>query len=275
MAILGFIESIVLLVLSILKMDDPALLATICLSLLSSIIGVGNKWTLNLPKRKHPGLITPPGNVVIRYPNGNFLIVQCHEDVARELYFAPENIKYLISHSWEYRMISLVGTFLLMIGVICLSNASTFLQISFAIAYMILNAAYWVVAALPSEMHWDMSCFEVLDECFEKKAAQVKVLSNKVHADKFVEYNQTFTQALWKAIVVTKNVKWIKRSKAAPRTRAWDEWLRQAKRVALTKGSRNVRVGDKMVKVWEVPSWNPQEALNELIKTHMDDSDTE
>jgi len=163
-----------------------------------------------------------------------------------------------------------------MIGIICLSNASTFLQISFAVAYMILNAAYWVVAALPSEVHWDMSCFEVLDECFEKKAVQSKALKNKVHTNNpFVEYNQTFTQALWKVIVVTKNIKWIKRSKAAPRTRAWDEWLRQAKRAARTKGYRKEKIGNKMVKVWEVPSWNPQGALNELIKMHMGDSDTD
>lgn len=270
-AILGLVESVVLLALSIWKEDGSALLATISLSLLSSIIGVGNKWTLNLPKRKRPGLLTPPGNVVIRYPRGNFLVVQCHEDVARELYFAPENIKYLISHSWEYRIISLVGTFLLMVGVICLSNASTILQISFAAAYMILNAAYWVVAALPSEMHWDMSCFEVLDQCFEEKGAQKMLMNN----NSFVELNHTFTQALWKVIVATKNIKWIKRSKAAPRTRAWDEWLRLAKRVATTTKFRDEIIGGKVVRVWEVPSWNPQEVLNELIKAHMDDSDTD
>jgi len=273
LAILGFVESVVLLALSVLNRDDAAVIATVCLSVLSTVIGVGNKWTLNLPKRKQPGMITPPGDVVIRYPNGNFLIVQCHEDVARELYFAPENINYLITRSWAYRLLSLIGTFLLMLGVICLSNASIFLQIGFAVAYMILNAAYWIVAALPSEMHWDMSCFEVIDQCFETNTARKN--TDKGGTNDLIEYNHTFTQALWKAIVVTKSVKWVKRSKAAPRTLAWDEWLRQAKRLAHTKSFRDEKIGNKVVKVWEVPSWDSQGALNELIKQHIDDSDTD
>src|ERR1019366_6032763 len=161
------------------------------LSLVSSVIGLSNKWTLNLPKRSQQGGSTPPGNVVIRYSNGNFLIVQCNEDVARELFFAPENMKYLVAQSSEYRMISLVGTFLLMVGVICLSNASTPLQIGFSAAYIILNAAYWVVAALPQEMHWDISCFEVLDQYFDEEEIKKKELSAELRYKNSISYNKT------------------------------------------------------------------------------------
>jgi hypothetical protein len=261
-------ESIILFTLSVLSRDHAALIATISLSLLSSLIGFGNKWTLNLPKRRHPGIITPPGNVVIRYPNGNFLVVQCHEDVARELYFAPEDMKYLITHSWKYRMISLVGTFLLMVGIICLSNASTLLQIGFAASYMILNVAYWVVAALPAETHWDTSCFEVLDQCFEEKNAENVEIIDKVRSGNFVECNKTFTQALWKVIVVTKNIKWVQASQAAPQTPAWAEWLRKAKKWARTKGFRDEKIGDRVVRVWEVPDWDAQAALSEVIQEY-------
>jgi hypothetical protein len=277
LALLGFWESVILFTLSVWNEDHAALLATVSLSLLSSLIGVGNKWTLNLPKRSQAGLPTPPGNVVIRYTNGNFLVVQCQEEIARELYFAPETMKYLITHSWEYRMISLVGTFLLMVGVISLSNASRPLQIGFAAAYMILNAAYWVVAALPSEMHWDMSCFEVLDQCFEEEGKEKTSIADRICSGDFVEYSKTFTQALWKVIVITKKIKWIERSQAAPQTPAWTEWLREAKKRAKTKGFRDEKLGDKVVRVWEMPDWNAQAALGQVIQKHaqMDDSDSD
>jgi hypothetical protein len=272
-AILGFVESLLLFVFAIVKDDQAALLATLSLSLLSSLIGLGNKWTLNLPKRRQPSLKTPPGNVVIRYANGNFLIVQCTEDVARELYFAPETIKYLLSQS-QYRMVSLVGTFMLMVGIISLSNASTPLQWAFAAAYMILNVAYWVVAALPSEMHWDVACFDVLDQCFDSD----ELLQSKEHAstiESFVGYNKTFTQGLWKAIIITKSTKWIKKSDAAPKTPAWDEWLREARKQAQTAGCRDAIINEKVVKVWEIPSWDPQKALSEFVQKHIDDPDSE
>ena len=277
-AILGFVESVVLFIFAWWKGDHATMLATVSLSVLSSLTGVANKWTLNLPKRRNPGVLPPPGNVVIRYSNGNFLVVQCQEDVARELYFAPEIVNYLISHSREYRMISLVGTFLLIIGIISLSNASTELQIGFAAAYIILNTAYWIVAALPPELHWDMSCFEVLDQSFEQAGVdkeKQEFLKGELRDRSFVEYNATFTLALWKAIVATKSVKWIKRSQAIPETPAWNEWLREAKKWANKESYRDEKIGNAFVRVWKMPAWDPQAALGELIKKHMDDPESD
>ena len=231
---------------------------------------MGNKGKLNLPKRKNPNIITPPGDVVIRYPKGSFLVVQCSEDVARELYFAPENIDHLVSHSWKYRLISLVGTVLLMMGVVALGNASTYLQIGFAGAYMILNAAYWVVAALPSKVHWDMSCYEVRDQRFENDTKEEVYSPQEGYKKHFVDHNETFTQALWKVIVATKDIDWVKRSAAAPQTEAWDMWLHEAKAQAESAKTRKQMIDGKPVKVWNIPDWDPQKELGNAMALHAD-----
>jgi hypothetical protein len=268
-----------------------AMLATISFSLLSTLIGIGNKWKLNLPKRNAKNIWTPPGDVVIRYPKGSFLVVRCHEDVARELYFAPENLHYLVATPWKYRMISLVGTIVLMFGVIFLGNAGTYLQVEFAGAYMILNAAYWIVAALPQRTHWDMRCFEVKPQTFsepdepeeeekeeEKLGGQVvakKPIAIPSKRKKYVSYNKTFTQALWKVIVATRDIEWITRSQAAPHTPAWNEWLQDA--LALAKSMPEAEPqGDDQVTTYKIPpDWNPQEALSEIIRSHKNNGDLE
>jgi hypothetical protein len=269
-AALGCMLALILVALSIWQRDGMGLLATILLGLLSTLIGWGNKWTLNLPKRGihtgQPGektatIFTPPGDVVIRYPKGNFLIVQCVEDVARELYFAPENIDYLIKPPWQYRMISLVGTLMLMFGVIFLGNSGTPLQIAYAVAYMLLNVAYWVVAALPSRLHWEMGCFEVHEQCFATPDGKCPDKTGKI----YVDLNKSFTQALWKAIVATKDIDWIERSSAAPKTTAWNEWLHEAKTKAKEANSRTEMVDGKEIKIYDVPDWNPQKALADCL----------
>lgn len=269
--------------LSVWHRDDAALLATVSLSALSSLIGLGNFWTLNLPKRSQAGLSAPPGNVAVRYTNGNFLLVHCTEEVARELYFAPETVRYLVARAWVYRMLALGGTVLLMVGIVALGNASRPLQLGFAAAYVVLNAAYWVVAALPPEMHWDTSCFEVLEQCFDLPASAGGGKEGGAAAARLAtegdlaERSRTFTLALWKAVVVTKKIRWIERSQAAPQTPAWAAWLREARRRARTARSREEVVGGKAVTVWEVPEWDAQAALGEMIRkhAHADGSDSE
>lgn len=252
--LLGAALSVILIALSIHYGDGMSLLATILLSLLSSLIGLSNKWTLSLPKRSVKDTTVPRGDVVIRYPKGSFLIVRCEEDVARELYFAPETIHYLLSHAPAYRILSLIGTLMLMFGVIFLANAQNILQLAFAGAYMLLNAAYWIVAALPSKIHWDTSCFKVKPQC----------LSDSEESKGYPSVNKTFTQALWKVIVVTKSIDWVKRGEAAPDTTAWRRWLLDAKHKASTV---NTLSRDKFpdVTTWEVPNWDPQQHLKELL----------
>ncbi|KAF1921427.1 hypothetical protein BDU57DRAFT_49055 [Ampelomyces quisqualis] len=251
----GFGLSAGLLALSIQQKDGMSIVATCLLSLLSSLIGLANKWTLHLPKRKMKQGKVPRGDVVIRYPKGSFLVVRCDEDVARELYFAPAEIDYLLKHAPAYRILSLVGTMMLMGGVICLANAQIQVQIAWAGAYMILGSAYWIVAALPGKLHWDTSCYQVQNECLSDSNMQKKG---------FPSENSTFTQALWKAIVVTKNTSWVNKSDACPDTNAWREWLSAARAC-----SKDVRLATKEkaagVKTWDVPDWDPQRYLTELL----------
>lgn len=251
----GFTLSAFLLALSIWQKDGMSIVATCLLSLLSSLIGLGNKWKLQLPKRNHKTGSVPRGDVVIRYPRGSFLVVRCDENVARELYFAPAEIDYLLKHAPAYRILSLVGTMMLMGGVICLANAQIQVQIAWAGSYMVLGAAYWIVAALPQKLHWDTSCYTVTNECLS---------DSNMDAKGYPSENKTFTQALWKAIVVTKNTTWVTRSDACPDTDAWRDWLREAHAV-----SKDVKLADKEnkagVRTWEVPDWDPQKCLGRLL----------
>ncbi|KAF2659626.1 hypothetical protein K491DRAFT_590657 [Lophiostoma macrostomum CBS 122681] len=270
---LGFFFSAVLFALSIWRSDGMSTLATILLSLLSSLIGWGNKWTLRLPVRVSDAQV-PQGDVVIRYPKGSFLVVHCDEFVARELYFAPETIEYMLEHGPAYRILSLVGTMMLMGGVICLANAQIELQIAWAASYMLLGSSYWIVAALPQKVHWDTSPYIVENECLSDSDMDVKGYPSR-NAEK-----PTFTQALWKAIVLSKSKDWVRQSNACPDTDAWNEWLGQALEQAQSKGEaprrrEGKRLQKKLPKhlqredgvvTWEVPDWNPQKVLGDLLK---------
>lgn len=256
---LGFFLSCILLGLSIWLDDGMSIVATVLLSLLTSLIGLGNKWELKLPERRWKGGKVPDGDVVIRYPKGNFLIVRCKEDVARELYFAPETIQYLLQHGPAYRLLSLVGTMMLMGGVICLANAQIELQIAWAGSYMLLGSSYWIVAALPGKLHWDLSSYNVIPECLS---------DSKMDMKGYPSLNETFTQALWKTIVMSKNIGWIRRSNACPDTQAWQEWLVEArdkaKEVRFASKPLNGKEG-KPLTTWQVPVWDAQKRLGELL----------
>ncbi|EMC99410.1 hypothetical protein BAUCODRAFT_22641 [Baudoinia panamericana UAMH 10762] len=210
--LLGFILSLVLFTMSIVCGDGCSLLATICLSVLSTLAGIVNYWTLHLPQVVKKGF-KPPGDTVIRYPNGSYLVVKCEEEVARELFFAPEEMEYWIKSHAKYRLISLVGTLLLMFGVIALANARLELQVAWAGAYILINAAYWVVAALPPRKHWDLTSYIVDEEGIEGGPD-----------------SRNFTQALLKAIVLAGSGDWTTLGEPAlPRTIAWDRWLLEVK----------------------------------------------
>lgn len=251
LAVLGCAMSVALLVLAIAEDDGMAMLATVLLSSLSSILGFGSKWTLKLPRRIATRPV-PPGDVVIKYPQGAFVIIKCSEEIARELYWAPEQCNYQRSLQ-SYRLISLIGTLMLMFGVIALGNAGVTLQIAFAAAYLILNAGYWAVAALPAKMHWDLGSFE-----------------KSVRGSSTGEANANFTQALWQAIAITRSSEWARIAGIAPRSRAWDEWLGKAAEMACFEGERegdgygNGNGGEKG-DVIRIPDWDCQASLSEFM----------
>ena len=234
-----------------------ALLATILLSFLSTLIGLGNKWELQLPKRPKKSDNIPKGDVVVRYPKGAFVIVKCSEDVARELLTAPESIEYLVSHPAIWRLLSLIGTLMLMSGVIALGNAQLQAQVSFAAAYMLINAAYWIVAALPPKLNWDLTCFDIKNQ---------RIGSDYRDEKRLFSPSVTYTEALWKVILVTKSIEWVHVSNAAPKTAAWDQWLIEAREHALSAGAQYDEANPNSPVAWVMPEWNPQRAWTDIAE---------
>lgn len=261
--LLGFSLSVTLFVASLTFGDGMSLVATLLLSLLSTLIGLVNKWSLKLPQRAKDAEASTSESVVIRYPNGSYLVVRCDEDVARELYFAPEEIEYNIKSPAVYRLLSLVGTLMLMLGVIALANAKLQLQFAWAGAYIIINAAHWIAAAVPAKMHWDLSCYDVEEEGISGGPK-----------------NPNFTEALFKAILVTKSIQWVKMGEAAPQTEVWAQWLHEAETIAKTVGSRPGTPVDAFwprgegVKgiVWDMPKeWDPKTEWNKISRNRQSD----
>lgn len=244
---LGCIMSLALLVLSIVKRDGMALVATILLSLLATVIGIGSRWSLELRQRKATRDVLD-SDVVIAYPKGSFLIVKCSEEIQRELYFGQEECHYQVGAT-AYRVLSLVTTLMLMFGVIFLGNASLVLQISFAAAYLILNAAYWTVAALPCQWNWDLSSFkfELVELCRSEK-------------------NPNFTEALWTAIALTRSTEWVINGQIAPMNSAWRQWLDVAAQVAATGDAGKKDEKGRVI----LPTWDFQGKLTDLIKKEKD-----
>lgn len=255
----GFFLSISLFIISIVLGDGYSMLATLLLSFLSTLIGVANKWNLKLAKRAFPGRGPDPGDTVIRYPNGSFLVVKCNDDVARELYFAPEEIEYELESAVRYRLISLIGTLILMLGIIFLANAKLQLQFAWAGAYGIINAAHWAAAAVEPSAHWDLSCYIVKEQSVEGGP-----------------YFDNFTASLWNAILVSKGTRWVRNGAAAPQTSTWDAWLEVAERKAKTAGfihgpltkpkatwsdAENAKNGI----IWQQPKdWDPKAVYNQI-----------
>lgn len=242
LALLGFSMSAALFGLSIKYKDGMALLATIFLSLLGTLTGCSNKWRPT-PNNPTPDPNSPPGSVVIKYPQGAFIVVECNELTARYLYFnRSEKCIYKVGSSPVYRLLSLIGTLLLMSGVICLANSKIYLQSGFAASYMLLNIFYWVVAALPPARHWDLSRLHVteIDVCggFPPQGRKDDTTPT------------TYTEALWKTIAITGSTGWVREDAGmAPQTQAWEEWLKKAKKeVNLTKIHKVDRVDSHMSK---------------------------
>lgn len=259
LAYLGFAMSAALFALSLYYHDGMALLATISLSLLSTNTGIANKWqpTPNDPK---PDKHSPPGDVVIKYPQGAFIVVKCSERTARYLYFnASERCIYSVRSTPVYRFLSLVSTLLLMAGVISLANSTIYLQVAFAGSYMGINIAYWIGAALPPAKHWDLS---------RLKLRHVKLsggIPPRGSTDKIKDQPQTYTEALWKTIAVTGNKDWLLSTGWAPKTKAWAEWLDEAEGAAIDEPMQLSWNGDS--EIWTIRNWDSRQALSTILRT--------
>ena len=252
LTLLGSLMAAVLFAYSIIQGDAFSLLAVVLLAVLGTLIGVANYWTLELTERKEVRDLMP-SDIVIKYDNGSFLVIKdCSESLARKLYFAPDKCNYAVGEQW-YRAISLFGTLLLMGGVIALANANNYCQLAWALAYILLNAFYWVVAALPQSWNWDVSRFAV-----------THITTN------LGEDSPTFTVALWKVIAATRNSLWARVNDVAPNSVAFDRWLKAAEEAALQGHAEPAHgLADSLPKedYLELPDWDPRQALTGIMKS--------
>ncbi|KAF4168171.1 hypothetical protein CNMCM6936_003279 [Aspergillus lentulus] len=150
------------------------------------------------------------GDVVIRTRPGAFVSVKCSEEVARELYAGTETCEYVYNGRYHQVLLA-TSTVLLMAAIIFLSNCGWKIQIAVGLAYIILNLASWAMALLtdPREA-WNMEHrYEV--DLLEKKD------------------NENYTQVLWDVIRTTGEIRWAKKTGAAPATKNWNGWLKEAK----------------------------------------------
>ena len=234
--------------LAVARSDGFAILATILLSLLSSVVGLGNRWSLKLGTRRATREV-PPNTVVLEYLNGSFIIVRCDENIARELYWHAEACHYLLGDRM-YRAVSLIGTLLLMSGVICLGNSTFSLQFAFAAAYIVLNAAYWAVAALPQHWHWDLSRYRIDREIYQGKETQ-----------------DNFTLVLWRAIAITESADWVKREKLTPASKSWDRWIDDAQAEVWAWKTQERERGSEAerTEARSLPKWDAEQALTKYL----------
>ncbi|KFZ13744.1 hypothetical protein V501_03545 [Pseudogymnoascus sp. VKM F-4519 (FW-2642)] len=198
-----------LLVWAIIIGDGPATLAIILLAITTTLFCAASLW--RLPLRRTRSSKVPAGDVAIRTRQGAFLIIQCNENVARELYSSPDEVFQLITTGFSPCIGC--GTVIFMVAVILMGNSTWTMQAALAVTYLLLNAVYWFVALMPSTTHWEFPSYEICDVTPEdiKYAHRFDMTKNP---------HPSFTNSLWKAILVSKEIRWVRRSGAIPDTDA-------------------------------------------------------
>ncbi|KAJ4345057.1 hypothetical protein N0V95_005966 [Ascochyta clinopodiicola] len=183
------------------------------------------KWSFALPRRKTGS--APRGDVIWCTNHGSITMVECKEDIALALYFASERPVYLVSSYTGQGLSGVVGGLTLVASIVLFGNATWTIKAALLATYTALNIVYWLVTLCPPQWTWRFNV-EVEETPYE---------------------NMTFTTALWTAIRLSKNVKWVLDSDLVPRSPVWEEWLRMA---------------DEKAKA-EENDWDAQKALSKLL----------
>jgi len=226
--------------------DGVAALAIGLLALTSTLTGLARWWSPKLKERFTVDKV-PFGDLVLKTRDGAFVVVHCHENIARELYTSADECKYHFEEKYSKIFVGL-GTLFLMVGVVLLGNCSWTMQAAIGGTYLVLNGAYWLVALLPERHFWklkgskpfNMSEKETLpkDETryvFEQPIDRtLPDKMTKAHIKQVPRGEKTetmcFTRTLWYAIQRSKSASWVAPLEAAPITPAWDCWLDEAHR---------------------------------------------
>ncbi|KAJ5216700.1 uncharacterized protein N7469_011565 [Penicillium citrinum] len=204
--------------------DGVAVLALVAIASASILIGIASHWRPQLAARPTDAVV-PKGDILIRTREGAFVIIQCTEEVARELFMGPEECNYLVSDQL-FKVLGGISLSLVTLSVIFLGNCSWTMQAVIAVIYVMLNVFYWIASLLPPSWLWDLSRYR----CEEVTPQHLRNADKpKFDESKEIESKPSFTRSLWFAIQATGEVEWVTVSDAAPRTPEWKTWLELAK----------------------------------------------
>lgn len=213
LALLGLAFTIVLIVVAVDLGDGMAVVAVSLLSATSTLSGLSWRWGRSI-EANDPFSDYPPRKVVIRWPNGSFLLVHTNDGILRELYTNREGCSYNIIGE-QYQAIVGTGVVLLIVSIVALSNCEWEMQAAIALAYTVMHVLYWFVAMLPMRWVWDMSMFTVKSKKEEYLGDYVKVVS--------------------KLINLTQSVEWVLQSEMVPDNPVWKAWIKEAEKECMNE----------------------------------------
>lgn len=213
LALLGLAFTIVLIAFAIDLGDGMAVVAVSLLSTTSALSGLSWRWGRSI-EANDPFSNYPPRKVVIRWPNGSFLLVHTNDGILRELYTNREGCSYNIIGE-QYQAIVGTGVILLILSIVALSNCEWEMQAAIALAYTVMHILYWFVAMLPMKWVWDMSMFTIKPKNEEDMRSYIRVVS--------------------KLIKLTQSVEWVLKSEIVPDNPVWREWIREAERECMNE----------------------------------------
>lgn len=75
------------------------------------------------------------------------------------------------------------------------------------------------------------------------------------------EHCEAYTEALWKAIAITRSIEWVQNGNIAPRSLAWKEWLGKADEMARLEAPVVAKLDGCIV----LPEWDCDAALTEFL----------
>ncbi|KAL4893390.1 hypothetical protein BDV59DRAFT_193215 [Aspergillus ambiguus] len=227
--VFSIIMTIGLFILAGISYDGVALIGLVSMSLSTSAACLSAQWRPKLNTRPNRTDV-PPGDVAIKTRGGAIIIVQCQEEITRELYLGMDTCQYTFTGQAHQALLA-TSTILLMAAIIFFSNCGRTMQVAVGVAYIILNILYWVMALLqsPQKASWDIDRYHIETLLKDDKP-------------------KSFTEVLWYAVRETKCIDWIKNAGLAPGTESWNRWLQEA------------------LKNCDNPEWDAVGAKNQLMK---------
>jgi len=235
--LLSSLWSIGILAWALKNQDGVAALAVSLLSLAASLVGIARKWEHRLDKRYSRDIV-PDGDLVLRSSSiGAFVVVHCHENIARALYTGLDHCDYLLS-DFSARIPIGIGTIFIMVGVVLLGNCSWVMQAVIGATYLTLNGAYWLISLMPERAFWHLegvrayNLAQVGVNCNGKYYGQTPAKMLDMDDSPPPEDQPTevycYTRTLWYTILQSQSVSWVKRVDAVPESKIWDQWLGEA-----------------------------------------------